>query len=283
MLHISFLRKIFNFCRTLVKKLCHCVVWNLPFFRPKGALHPWAFIRVCDEEKTLRQSLESILPAISRGIIVYHECTDNSKKIIEDFCNKNTGFIYIHYPYEVAFVNCTKEEKYSKKSLSDYYNFALSFIPQGDWLIKIDADQIYDAKKLQKSFSLVKNDSEVVFYPRINLHLVNSRIYIDKNSPISDPKDHWLICNKGLYFEDCIISEDANNMVYWELLTIPFKYKSYDAELSTWHFPYIKSRREELSLDYLVPLKDYKSIIPQMFLKRINKDMLNEERILSFI
>ena len=242
---------------------------------------PWAFIHVCNEERTLKQSLESIVPAISRGVIAYNECTDKSKEIIDEFCRKNTGFICVYYPYDVANVECTKSEKSSKKSLSDYYNFALSFIPQGDWLIKIDADQIYDAKKLKESFSLVKRTNEIVFYFRINLHFADSKIYIDRDAPIFDPKDHWLICNKGLYFEDSIVRENGEEIFYYELLQIPFKHESYDAELNTWHFPYMKRRRAHCEPN-LIPFKNYKEVIPQEFLDRINEDMLDEKRILKF-
>ncbi|WP_104697712.1 MULTISPECIES: glycosyltransferase [unclassified Helicobacter] len=266
---------IFRFCKKIARR-----VYKRSYV--EGALNPWAFIRVYNEEKTLKQSLDSIIPAISRGIIVYSGCTDRSKSIIEDFCEKNTGFICAFYPHEVASVNCTKEERQSKKSLSDYYNFALSFIPQGDWLIKIDADQIYDAEKLKKSFYLVKDDDEVVFYFRINLHLIDSKVYIDGDSPVFDPKDHWLICNKGLYFKDVIISEKDNKIVYWELLKIPFKYKYYDAKLSTWHFPYLKTRRQR-ELNNLIPIKDYKKVIPQEFLDRMDQDMFDEERILKLL
>ncbi|EFO9589602.1 beta-1,4-N-acetylgalactosaminyltransferase, partial [Campylobacter jejuni] len=35
---------------------------------PKSPLNPWAFIRVKNEVITLKASLESILPAIQRGV-----------------------------------------------------------------------------------------------------------------------------------------------------------------------------------------------------------------------
>ena len=52
---------------------------------PKSPLNPWAFIRVCNEAITLKSCLESILPAIQRGVIAYNDCTDGSEEIILEF------------------------------------------------------------------------------------------------------------------------------------------------------------------------------------------------------
>ncbi|MBC5858425.1 beta-1,4-N-acetylgalactosaminyltransferase, partial [Campylobacter jejuni] len=111
-------------------------------------LNPWAFIRVKNEAITLRASLESILPAIQRGVIGYNDCTDGSEEIILEFCKQYPSFIPVKYPYEVQIENPKSEEN----KLYSYYNYVASFIPQDEWLIKIDVDHYYDAKKLYKSF-----------------------------------------------------------------------------------------------------------------------------------
>ncbi|EAH8789004.1 acylneuraminate cytidylyltransferase, partial [Campylobacter jejuni] len=56
-------------------------------------LNPWAYIRVKNEALTLRASLESILPAIQRGVIGYNDCTDGSEEIILEFCKQYPSFI----------------------------------------------------------------------------------------------------------------------------------------------------------------------------------------------
>lgn len=70
---------------------------------PKSPLNPWAFIRVKNEAITLKASLESILPAIQRGVIGYNDCTDGSEEIILEFCKQYPSFIPIKYPYEFKF------------------------------------------------------------------------------------------------------------------------------------------------------------------------------------
>lgn len=216
-------------------------------YHPQSPLNPWAFIRVCNEKETLKQSLQSIVGAISRGVIVYNECTDGSEKIIKDFCSKHQGFKPIPYPYQVSSCKCSRIEFETKRTLADYYNFALSFIPQGEWIVKIDADQIYDAQKLKESFSLVTSTQDIIFYFRINLHLFKDGIYIEKERPISDPKDHWLLCNQDLFFINDIQDEDNSEINYWELLQIPYDYFGIDATLNTWHFPYLKESRRSLA------------------------------------
>ena len=253
-------------------------------YHPQSPLNPWAFIRVCNERETLRQSLDSIVGAISRGIIVYNECTDGSEEIIKEFCSKHQGFRCVEFPYPVARCRCTQEEFESKKTLADYYNFALSFIPQGEWLVKIDADQIYDAQKLKESFKLVSKPYEIVFYCRVNLHCFENKIYIDKKASFLDPKDHWLICNNGLYFCNEIQENNGKTLHYWELLKIPYTYYGIDAPLSTWHFPLLKANRKGIaSKDNHIPLSDYKDVIAPKDLSRIAPDMLDEKRILHFL
>lgn len=98
----------------------------------KSPLNPWAFIRVKNEAITLRASLESILPAIQRGVIGYNDCDDGSEEIILEFCKQYPSFIPIKYPYEIQIQNPKSEEN----KLYHYYNYVASFIPQGEWLIK---------------------------------------------------------------------------------------------------------------------------------------------------
>lgn len=236
---------------------------------PQSPLNPWAFIRVCNEKETLKQSLESIVEAISRGIIVYNECTDGSEEIIKDFCSKHQGFQYVKYPHQVAQCRCSKEDFNNKKTLADYYNFALSFIPKGEWLIKIDCDQIYDAKKLKESFKLAKTPRDIVYYFRINLHCFDDAILIDKNAPLYDPADHWLICNNGLFFVNSIVEEYEEKIFYWESLVIPFYHLWVDAPLNTWHFPCIKASRRNFALrENYIPITKYKEVIPSRYLKK---------------
>lgn len=89
----------------------------------KSPLNPWAFIRVKNEATTLRVSLESMLPAIQRGVIGYNDCTDGSEEIILEFCKQYPSFIPVKYPHEVQIENPQSEEN----KLHSYYNYVARY------------------------------------------------------------------------------------------------------------------------------------------------------------
>ncbi|MCV3423000.1 beta-1,4-N-acetylgalactosaminyltransferase [Campylobacter lari] len=236
----------------------------------KSPLNPWAFIRVKNEVITLRASLESILPAVQRGVIGYNDCTDGSEEIILEFCKQYPSFIPVKYPYEVQIENPQSEEN----KLYSYYNYVASFIPQGEWLIKIDVDHYYDAKKLYKSFYIPKKDYHVVNYSRIDFVFNDGEFYVCKYSGniLKTPGDHWLIKNINLVWKEILVDGDTFN---WNVVKSKTKKtRSYEilytknriyftTELNTYHFPFIKSCRKNdcnqltwIGLDEFI--KDYK-------------------------
>lgn len=274
-------KKIVDRCKK-IKNTYTLRLFDCLYGKPK--IDPWAFIRVCNEKETLEQSLNSILGAISKGIIVYNECSDGSDKIIKKFCLENPGFLYKEYPHQVMQCRHHKDEKKYKKSLADYYNFALTLIPKGEWFIKIDTDQIYDSKKLKESFSLPQSRREIVCYFRMELHCFDDRIYIHRYTPIKDFGDHWLLYNRFSSFFDHILREDSDYEEGYEMINFGFITKEYVPELNTWHFPYMKeSRRDLAKIEDYVPLSEYKKVIPQNCLSRISPDMFDEERILKIL
>lgn len=221
-------------------------------------LNPWAFIRVKNEAITLRASLESILPAIQRGVIGYNDCDDGSEEIILEFCKQYPSFIAKKYPHEVQIEKPQSEAN----KLYAYYNWVLSFIPQNEWLIKIDVDHIYDAKKLYESFYIPRKDNDVVSIARIDLAILNKQIYIipklTSKTLIIDEMDHWLIKNNQLTFREALIFGDSrdwneiskkeaykyNNLKSYESLNIYFKVNVYHTKLTNYHFPFIKQHRQ---------------------------------------
>ncbi|EPU1614675.1 hypothetical protein ACVUUU_001672 [Campylobacter coli] len=247
----------------------------------KSPLNPWAFIRVKNEAITLRASLESILPAIQRGIIGYNDCNDGSEEIILEFCKQYPSFIPKKYPYNIQRYNPQKEEN----KLYFYYNWVLKFIPKGEWLVKIDADHIYDAEKLYKSFYIPKSNNDVVTYPRFDITIRNDNIFIIANNKdvfIKNPNDHWLILNDKLNFSEYILPYDygwieaASNKVtndYRSIETLKLCGKNIiSSELCNYHFSEVKkSRKINEKLYKLIPLHEINS----------NNNLFNEENILS--
>ena len=215
-------------------------------FSPHSPLNPWAFIRVCNEAITLRACLESILPAIQRGIIAYNDCTDGSEEIILDFCAKYPTFIPAKYPHSVQIQNPQSEEN----KFATYCNFALSFIPKNEWLVNIDCDHIYDSKKLYKSFYLPKNKFDIMCIARIYGVLVKGRnVYIGNYPNIgalgdyfTNGSDHRLIYNDNLKFVVWYPDEDTKQLFY-EVLTYENRRRHIYTELNNYHFSRIKISR----------------------------------------
>ena len=202
-------------------------------------------MRVCNEAITLKACLTSILPAIQRGVIAYNDCTDGSEEIILEFCAAYPSFIPAKYPHSVQIHNPQSKEN----MLYNYYNFALSFIPKGEWLVKIDCDHIYDAKKLYKSFYLPKHTYEMVQYDRINFTVKDNKVKMIKSQPsehciegfISRFHDHWLVYNKGFEFIPQFYTQNRKSQIEGWILK-PFRINIF-AELNNYHFPNIKEKR----------------------------------------
>lgn len=256
----------------------------------KSPLNPWAFIRVKNEALTLRASLESILPAIQRGVIGYNDCTDGSEEIILQFCKQYPSFIPIKYPYEVQMEKPQSEEN----KLYSYYNYIASFIPEDEWFIKIDGDHYYDAKKLYKSFYMASNNTAVKF-PRINFLILNNQIFIQNTGEdgFISGEDHLLIQRRNSIFVERMTSKQSQwidpkqtiKELYSEKQIIPKNIKILQAELLQWHFPALKHRRNNYQkyLDVLT-LEEFKKIhYRHRKVKKINYTLLNEKVIYEIL
>lgn len=189
--------------------------------------------------------MESILPAIQRGIIAYNDCTDGSEEIILDFCAKYPTFIPAKYPHHIEIHNPQREEN----KLFNYYNFALSHIPKKQWLIKIDCDHIYDAKKLYKAFYLPKNHFDIMIKPRFNVVIKEKQVYIANSKGCYDMQydfwhrgvDDWLLYNDSLEFKESFA--DKEKQFSYEIWVFKGAKRYIHTELNNYHFPLIKNSR----------------------------------------
>ncbi|HEF1919779.1 TPA: hypothetical protein R8W36_001592, partial [Campylobacter coli] len=262
-------------------------------------LNPWAFIRVCNEIITLKACLESILPAIQRGVIGYNNCTDGSEEVILEFCKQYPSFIPVKYPYDI----CLQNPKEEKNKLYMYYNYVLSFIPQNEWLIKIDVDHIYDAKKLYKMFYLPENSDEFVLNSRVNIDVVDNEVFIiphSKNGYWVMGTDHWLVNNRNLVFDQggsyngkwvyshsqgCdYVSKHCNKICEGLHIKNHFDSKKfYSTELNNYHFFNInKEKRNYERNDNWITIDKYLETNPENLIGvKIDKSFLNKEEILK--
>lgn len=244
-------------------------------------VNPWAYIRVKDEAITLKSCLNSIVPAISRGIIGYHDCSDGSEEIILEFCKRNTGFISHKYEHEIIPFNDHRYMHFvnDENTFSGYCNKLLSFIPKGDWLIKIDADHIYNQDRLEQFLKYPRSKEESIIITNLNLHCEENRVLIRKDYPITTG-DHWLINNHDLYFD--MEKKYIGDRFYCIERLIHSKRKRIFTDLINYHFTYLKKGKKvpyDRLQDFDIFMKDVLPVLPMGYL--LPKEMLRKDKILE--
>ena len=207
-----------------------------------------------------------------------------SEEIILEFCAAYPSFIPAKYPHSVQIQNPQSEEN----MLHNYYNFALSFIPKGEWLVKIDCDHIYDAKKLYKSFYLPKSKYAVVTFAKFQVLVKDKEVRIEKgnNEPyflenvIIEADDHWLICNDNLNF--IVWHPNGEKQLFYEALDEGESKRHIHTEINSYHFPLVKSSRakhNEKVFNAGFTLNEVKQ--NPLVGTRIDPTMLDEKKILQ--
>lgn len=155
-------------------------------------LIPYAFVRFCNEEITLKACLESLPSFVDRGVICYHELppgvdADGSVAIAQEFVAKHRGFKLVKYPLPVIPQNNkflansigTRNDICRYWLLDAFYNYALSALIQlaidnGEydraWLFKVDADHVYNPDACLKAIRFMHQIKYVKHsFPHINV------------------------------------------------------------------------------------------------------------------
>lgn len=116
--------------------------------------HVCAFLRVKNEIKTIEACLNSIDGIFDKIVIIHsNEADDGSINFMNGWCEKRSYCEIHEYPYRVI---PSHSEEYKtglfddKNSLASYYNWGLQFFGSEEWVVKIDADQVYLKEKLEK-------------------------------------------------------------------------------------------------------------------------------------
>jgi hypothetical protein len=211
----------------------------------------YAFCRVCNEARLFPRMLDSIEDVFFYGIIIYENCTDGTDMIAEKFCLSHRGFVCVRYPYAVLppFHEQYRHRPPREIRLDTFYSTALSYIPQGAWFMKVDADMVFNATILRSIFRTSFLRLRAIHHiPRIEIHCEDSRAYVDRRIPTRNPGDQLLLPNQGISYvmdgaryEKMIIRNRLPRFRY----SIPLGV--------TFHFPCEKSwRRCHLDMKYAI-------------------------------
>lgn len=283
------LKTIFSFLRFystnkgdlfITENLQKLYAWRKP-------IKPYAFIRVHNEIKTIDASLNSILSCLRGGVIGFNSCTDGSKEYILDFCKKHPQFIPAEYPYDL-FPACDaryKEDNLDENlRLDSYYNFVWSKLPKNEWIIKVDVDHIWEAENLQKLCQLPIRKKDCVILNRINVHCIDNQVYINKERPLYEAGDSWILYNGEKVNFILHRGWEENKFFAWEHLALPRKKrrKIYGV-LSNYHFPIIKQHRNNFNEAEWIPLEEFdfkKFFLEKNMQGRVPENMITSERIL---
>ncbi|RIY31529.1 hypothetical protein CJP74_07140 [Psittacicella melopsittaci] len=151
----------------------------------------YALIRFSNEVVTLKQSLNSLLPAVTKGVLITHPTADGlqddgSLQVAAEFVQQNPGFSLVIYPHPVYHENhpiYQEQEKIKRENYLDTFtNFGIEALKSlaeknGDtdpWVFKADADQIYDASLLSEQFEQIlavpSNHIKVNYFVKLDLH-----------------------------------------------------------------------------------------------------------------
>lgn len=134
-------------------------------------------MRVCNEENTVRQSIESVINVVDELVVVYHNCIDRTVDIINELALKYKKIHIFEYTQHVIPANTGGyvEGFNISHSLANYYNYGLSKCKY-NWFLKIDADQIYFEKELNRLIKKRQSNSHYC--------MVGYNVTVDSNNKV---------------------------------------------------------------------------------------------------
>ena len=116
-----------------------------------------AYLRVKDEIKTIEATLNSIDGVFDKVVIIHsNEKDDGSIAFMNAWCEKRDDCEIHEYPHPVIPSHQYKGKVPFENQLASYNNFGLQFFEPEEWVVKIDADQVYLREPLKKFISLLK-------------------------------------------------------------------------------------------------------------------------------
>lgn len=240
-----------------------------------------AFLRVKNEINTIEACLNSIETVFDRIVIIHsNEKDDGTNALMAKWCAKRVHCEIHEYPYEVIPQHDPrlKGRVDPKNTLAAYYNFGLGFFHPEEWIVKIDADQIYMTEKLKQALGKIKskikeNDRYHFFLTGWDTFVKKDELVLNKERPLKGiDKDQFIVKQKYLYFFkqgefwEKGVFEKLKHVVFFEPVFFHFADKKYMEN----DYKYI--RTDDLSPSFIKPLnkrqiKEYNKYILPLLIK----------------
>lgn len=195
-----------------------------------------AYIRVKDEINTIEACLKSIDGVFDRVVIIHsNEKDDGTVDYINRWCEHHSNYEVYEYPHQVI---PSHDKMYlgefdNKNTLAAYNNFGLEFFDDEEYVIKIDADQIYINSLLNEAIERLKNENaDNVKYALkgYNTFIWNNKLVKYADTPINGYEgDSYFIKRKymdkfihnGLY-ESLILKDIKQTRIWYKPLWFHF-------------------------------------------------------------
>ena len=226
----------------------------------QGAEKISAFLRVKDEIKTIEACLNSIDGVFDRIVIIHsNEKDDGSVALMNEWCSKRKECEIHEYPFAVV---PSHDKRYTQKkvsyenTLAAYNNFGLQLFEPEEWVVKIDADQVYLKKNLKKFVQKVRqsvNDDEIYLMHGYNSFAWNGKLVLLKEEPIiGTHRDHFAIKRKNLndfkqcMYWECYVLKNRLSRVYVPATEILWFHFKKEIKKATFKIPKDKLRKDEV-------------------------------------
>lgn len=157
-------------------------------------------MRVKNDAEFIEACIESCIEALDELVIVYNDCTDNSPEIIHQMASRYPDKIKVYeYTPHIYAWNLSDREVENifngtippENTLAGYYNYALSKTTC-EYVMKIDADQIYFTERLASYCDLYRSDKPKSIKPFNLIFCWFTKLILSLSSRIK-----WII-NSGI-------------------------------------------------------------------------------------
>lgn len=267
--------------------------WQLPFYRFREPIRPYAFIRLHNEIVTVEACLNSLLPLLKGGVIGLHQCTDGTKEYVQAFCKKYPQFIAVDYPHDIQFY-VTDDKPDDVRYFYDYCNEIWSYLPKDEWVIKVDGDHVFDTDILRDVLRVPRKKSDMIYLARLDIHVEEGEVFVrDRRQPIVELPDFLFLFNDASIpdapFERYISADGTKVHETYKQKIFENKTILY-APVTNWHFLWARnwssSWRDTINYSLWKPLRDsclqdLTTLEQGRFFGRVHKRLLDEQRILA--
>lgn len=194
------------------------------YFKTQGEAYTprmGAYIRFKDEIKTLPAMLASIDGVFDKIVMIHSNEPDDGSIAYANWWCAQRPVCEIHmYPYAVVPSNdprYRKKEVAPENTLAAYYMFGLQFFEPEEYVVKIDADQVYLTKALKKALNNVRrqdSQNKKISYgiKGYNTFVYHNQIVSYRPHPFNGGQDSFIIKRK--HIQGFIQKE------FWELISL---------------------------------------------------------------